>query len=93
MATIIRTNEVITEAQLAARVPVGTIVRFTYAPWRNGAYSATEVIVCRGRVTRVEGESLHVVNTHHGEDPWMVGKTQMWSARFCTVVRRPRAGG
>lgn len=83
--TIIARNETVTESEVIARVPVGSIVRYTYT------YEGTEY-VCRGRVTGHEGEQVNVDVTYHqefGTDPKRQMK-MMWSARFCTMVRRAR---
>lgn len=81
---IIARHEVITEAMLAERAPVGTLVRFVYT------YEGTEY-VCRGLVTGHEGEQMFVNVTYHQE--FGLSKhyqmKMMWSGRIATIVRRP----
>ncbi len=81
--TVIARHEVITEAMLAERCPIGTLVRMVYT------YEGREY-VCRGKVTGYEGETFFVRTTHHDEFPEYVGGGQMWSGRSCVIIRRSR---
>ena len=83
-STIITRNASGAAAHAAvSAIAAGTIVRYTY-PFAGREYAAT------GRVVSGEGESLHVTVLSHEELPHLVGSGMGWSARFCTVVRRPR---